>query len=140
MNEETVLRYIFSRLAGGQNIALIAPTKGGKTELLQQIDKLYPDWLPNTSQWVFTYISAAEFGKNDLPADFWQKVWRAFAHQSAGQYWYTLLKKLTNNADSQPFSSNRIFRQLDKQNVRLVLLLDDLDQLSKKPHLFTPDL
>lgn len=142
MNETAILRYIFSRLAGGQNVALIAPANRSKTRLLRQISDqtTYSNWLPSPPQWVFAYIAAAEFEVNDTVAEFWQKVWQAFAHQAVGQPWQTLLEELNSNSTIQPFSSNRLFRQLNEQQVRLVLLLDDLDQLTERPRLFTPDL
>jgi hypothetical protein len=142
MNEKGVLRYVFSRLAGGQNIALIAPTSQGKTELLWQIGNpdTYLYWLPSPPQWVFAYIAAGEFGVNDTVVEFWQKIWQAFANQAMGQSWQALLEELSSNSTTQPFSSNRLFRQLDEQRVRLVLLLDNLDQLIERPRLFTPDL
>lgn len=142
MNETAILQYVFSRLAGGQNLALIAPTNEAKTALLQQIGNkdTYSNWLPNPSQWIFAYIYAAQFGTTDTANHFWQKVWQAFANQAVGQPWQALLEVLSSNSTTQPFSSNRLFRQLDEQRVRLVLLLDNLDQLIERLRLFTPDL
>lgn len=142
MNETAILQYVFSRLAGGQNIALIRPTHEDKTNLLQQLGnpRVYRSWLPNTSQWVFVYLSAIEFGANDTAVDFWQKIWQAFINQSKDKPWSALFKDLNGNSVMQPFSSNRLFRQLDEQRIRLVLLLDNLDQLAENPRLFTPDL
>lgn len=139
MNEALALRYIFSRLAGGQNIALIAPIGSDRTELLYHIGEpnIYSRWLPRTSQWVFDYLTAVQFKSGDTATDFWQRVWQSFADRAVGQPWHSLVDELTNGFVPR---SDRILRRLDRYQARLVLLLDDLDKMVDKPRLFTPEL
>ncbi|MCQ3980141.1 MAG: hypothetical protein DPW09_42535 [Anaerolineae bacterium] len=139
MNEEAALRHIFRRLAGGQSIALIAPTQVDPTKLLQQIGnpQIYSLWLPQAPHWVFDYIAARQFKANETAADFWRRVWQSFAGRAVNQPWHGLIEDL---AESSGLKSDRILRQLDQREGKLVLLLDDLDQLAENPRLFTPDL
>lgn len=139
MNEEAILRYIFSRLASGQNIALVAPVGRSKTQLLRKIGdpNIYSRWLPNTSQWVFDYFPASQFKVDETAVSFWQRVWQSFAKRAMSQPWHSLVKELAEDTASK---SDKILRQIDNQYGRLVLLLDDLDQLAENPRLFTPDL
>ena len=141
MNETAFFDYIFPRLASpiGQNIALIAPANGGKTELLRQIGQpnIYTGRLPETSHWFFNYLAADQFQADSTAVDFWQQVWSGFAQQAIGQDWQTLLEQIVNRPRAQ---YSRTLRQLDKQQVRLVLLLDDLDRLAEHPNLFTQNL
>jgi hypothetical protein len=139
MNEKAVLRYVFPRLAGGQNIALIAPSQDDPTKLLQQIGnpQFYAEWLPHASHWVFDYVAANQFKANETATDFWRRVWQSFAKQAAHQPWHGLIEDLAETTVARP---DRILRQLEKEKGKLVLLLDDLDQLAENPRLFTPDL
>ncbi len=139
MNEYAVLRYIFPRLARGQNIALIAPAHDDPTKLLQQIGnpQLYSEWLPRASHWVFDYVAAGQFKADETADDFWRRVWQSFARQAAQQPWHTLIEDLAKTAVTRP---DRVLRQLEKEEGKLVLLLDDLDQLAEKRRLFTLDL
>ncbi|MCB0191080.1 MAG: hypothetical protein KDJ65_03980 [Anaerolineae bacterium] len=142
MNEQAALRKIFPRLAGGQNIAVVSTEDNEKTKLLKDIGnrEIYEFRLPQPDNWVFSYVPGDAFSLDDTPADFWERVWSAFAQQSVGRFWQPLLEQTAERVRVRPIESDRVLRRLDRARVRQVLLLDDLDHFVDKPKLFTPEL
>jgi Cdc6-like AAA superfamily ATPase len=140
MSDDLILRHIFSRLAGSQNVALIVPSNRRASGLLRRIGdpKESLRWLPSTSLWIFAYVSAEQFEFDATASDFWQKVWQTFSEVSAGRPWQTQLIELNDRQSRR--SSERLLRRFDAEAIRLVLLLNGMDMLVDRPQLFTLDL
>ncbi len=99
---------------------------------------MYGPYLPDASQWTFAYVSAAQFGSHDTAKDFWDRVWQAFADKSVARPQEALLREMVDKWPPRTYGRN--LRQLDQQQLRLVLLLEGMDKLTSKTRLFTFDL
>lgn len=136
MDEKAVLKVVYNRLAGGQNIALIASSRDDASSLLRTIGQphIYSQWLPDAPHWVFAYLAAEQVDTCQTPSELWQLIWRTLAAQAVQQPWHAELDKFS----AEPtMKADRALRHIAKQQGKLVLLFDRMDKLAKKPDLFT---
>ena len=138
MDKKAVLNIVFSRLASGQNIALIASNRSRATTLLQAIGQpgVYSPWLPDAPHWVFAYLAAEQMCVCNTPVELWRLIWRTLAAQADQQPWRADLEKLSTEPTMK---ADRALRRIAAQQGKLVLLFDQIDELAKRPDLFTPD-
>jgi len=137
MNDDAILQKILSRLPRGENLALVAPSGRERTALLRKVGD--PDVvstrLPSNLRWTFLFLSAADFPPTATANDFWKVLWRGFANRLAGTPWQAEVAALVHSR--RPFGAERMLRNLARADVRLVLLLDGVDQFAENPRMFT---
>ena len=63
MSDIEVYEYVFSRIAGGQSIALIVSPEAEKSEILQQLNRQYRNWLPDTEHWCLFIFLPTNLGQ-----------------------------------------------------------------------------
>ncbi len=139
MDEQAVLKLVYNRIAGGQNVALIASRRNDATNLLRTIGQpqVYSQWLPDAQNWVFAYLASEQVDTCRESADLWQLIWRTLAAQAIQQPWYAHLDPLTT---APTMKADRALWLIAEQQGKLVLFFDRMDDLAKKPEIWTMEL
>lgn len=135
-----VIRRIVGRLANhGQSTALVGEPRLGKSSLLHYLEApaqrvgLYGD---HASQLIFSSLSSESLDSTFTPARFWQQVLYPLQHQLIDLAPTTGLAQhyqLCQRNNFGVFTLENLFRSLHAHKHRLVLLLDEFDQLLHHP-------
>ncbi len=125
------MRYLREAVQKGSSAALSAEPRMGKTSLLLQAQRrdLYEGGIPNLE---FVYLDAQTLSGWDAPR-FWEAALQPFKEHPG-------VKAAYRSASLEKFDSfplERFFVQLGEAGLRLVLLLDEFDQVLDEPGLHT---
>ncbi len=131
------IRRILSRVAdGGHSVAITGEPRMGKTSLLLHLQSQIPTLLAEEpQQWLLGYLDAQTFGASFTPEQFWHAALAPLLpHLPANP---TLSKTYqTAQADNfGAFGLERLLAHMQQANLRLVLLLDEFDNLLGLPSL-----
>lgn len=135
-----LLRRIVGRLVNhGQSTALVGEPRLGKSSLLHYLEApaqrvgLYGD---HDGQLIFSSLSSESLDGAFTPATFWQQALRPLQHKLidlAPTTGLTQHYQLCQRNNFGVFTLENLFRSLHAHKHRLVLLLDEFDQLLHHP-------
>jgi hypothetical protein len=134
------LSTIFSRLCNGDSTAIVGEPHIGKTSLLLQImdPSTQADFLEeDRDQYTFSFIDLLPMNSGFSPEVFWEQALEPLAQHPIK----ASVSKILKNATDAGYSNRtleRLFGHLAKENLRLVLLLDEFDRLLNHPNFRDP--
>ncbi len=131
VGREYELRQLHTVVAKGTSALITNEPRSGKTSLLIQLQERLAE---HTTPFRIQYLDA-HFLSGQTSADFWNTVLSPFAD-------FPPIKEALRTARREAFGTfllERVFLQLDSNGQRLVLLLDEFDQILDEPALHTAE-
>ena len=142
INRRKTLRRVVNRILGsGQSTAIVGEPRMGKTSLLEYLQapenrvNLYGD---EGRRFVFCLIDVQMLGGQFSQAEFWEQALAPLLERVIEPAPSTQLAehyRICHENNFGTFTLERFFRQLRRDNWRLVLLLDEFDLLLHHPTL-----
>jgi hypothetical protein len=139
-----VTRLVLEDLNRGQNISVVGPDRIGKTSFLHHIaDPKVRAEHKIAEDYVFVYLDCSSLAQGDQET-WYQAIEEATIRQlgdrvpeEVNKKLLKRFRKLVEGSDSPPISwrLGRLFRAVQMQGIKLVLALDDFEQLTQSPHL-----
>ncbi len=131
------LRRIVSRIRNrGQSSAIVGEPRCGKTSLLQYLgdSEARSSFGDDMERLVFSYLDAQVLGGDFSPARFWESTLQPW-HEAMVEVGSKLKPAYQTCAESGfgTFALERLLARMREEGWRLVLLLDELDQLLHHP-------
>lgn len=137
MARETELRFIVRRIQSGQSSAVLGPFSQERTSLLSYLRNhanlihLYGD---KANQLIFSYIDVSSLDKNCRVAQFWEEVLKTLSlHKKFVENPQAEFSKAYQECKDNNFGNvyiDQLFEEMQKVDLRLVLMLDRFDELS----------
>ena len=134
------IRRIARQIMTGQSSAIIGPFSSERTSILDALQNiaLYGD---KANQLIFSYLDISSLNQDCSQAQFWENALKPFQAQMDDETGSALSKVYQDcqNHQFDNFYLNRLFEQLKKEGLRLVLMLDRFDLLLHQDYLNRSD-
>jgi len=134
------IRRLTRQIMTGQSSAIIGPFSAERTSILEALNnpERYGD---KADRLIFSYLDISSLDKDCSQAQFWEDALKPLQVQM-GDDTSSALSKVYQDCQNHQFDNfylNRVFEQLKKDNLRLVLMLDRFDLLLHQDNLNRSD-
>lgn len=133
---------LFSRIATGQNSALVGEPRIGKSSLLRYIahQKVRNEWLgTQADKTLFAFQDCHLLPSRSTPVDFWRQALVPVRESCPDEQVRQVVDWAATTGEFGSYALERVFRVVSRRRWRMVLLLDEFDTLLHHPGLNTAE-